>query len=191
MPPKFKFSQKEIVDAAFEIVRRKGWRALSTRSLADEMGSSARPIYSYFATMTELEEEIVKRAVDLLYTYMKRKRTDDPWIDHGIGYVMFALKEKHLFRAINDETHISFFKKYGDMIWATLTGSLSDYPGFQELSEEHIYKIQVTRWLFAHGLAYQACNPPPGTWNTKTIAAVMREGSLAILDGLSRTFHER
>ena len=186
MPPKFKFTKEEIVDSAFKIVRRKGWGALSTRSLAGELGSSSRPIYSFFSSITELEEEIVKKAVDLLYKYMIRKRTGDLWLDHGIGYVMFALKEKHLFRAVNDETHIVMFKKYGDLIWNTLTGSLSDYPAFQGLSEEHIYKIQVTRWLFAHGLAFQASNPPPGTWDVKTIIIVMQEGSLAILDGLKR-----
>jgi len=188
MPPKFKFTKEEIVDSAFKIVRRKGWGALSTRSLAGELGSSARPIYSFFSSMTILEEEIVKKAVDLLYKYMIRTRTGDPWLDHGIGYVMFALKEKHLFRALNDENHIVFFKKYGDLIWNTLTSALSDYPAFQGLSAEHIYKIQVTRWLFAHGLAFQASNPPPGTWDTKTIISVMQDGSLAILDGLKNQF---
>ena len=117
--------------------------------------------YIFFSSITELEEEIEKKAVDLLYKYMIRKRIGDPWIDHGIGYVMFALKEKHLFRVVNDEKHIAYFKKYGDLIWATLTNSLSNYPAFQGLSEDQIYKIQVTRWLFAHGLAFQASNPSP------------------------------
>jgi AcrR family transcriptional regulator len=184
MPPKFKFNKEEISVAAFEIVRRNGFKALSTRSLAAELGSSARPIYSFFKSMTELEEEVVRQAVDLLYKYMVRKRTGDPWIDHGIGYVMFALREKHLFRAVNDENHIVYFKKYGDLIWVTLTGSLSDYAAFKGLTEEQIYKVQVTRWLFVHGLAFQASNPPPGTWDIKTIKNVITEGSIAILDGL-------
>jgi AcrR family transcriptional regulator len=188
MPPKFKFTKEEIIESAFKMVRRKGWNALSTRSLAAELGSSARPIYSFFRSITELEEEIVKKAVDLLYKYMIRKRTGDPWLDHGIGYVMFASKEKHLFRAVNDENHIVFFKKYGDLIWNTLTSSLSDYPQFQGLSAEQIYKIQGTRWLFAHGLAFQVSNPPPGTWDTKTIVSVIQEGSLAILIGLKNQF---
>jgi len=45
------------------------------------------------------------------------------------------------------------------------------------------------RWLFAHGLAFQASNPPPGIWDTKTIPTVMQEGSLAILDGLKAQMH--
>ena len=184
MPPRFKFTEKKIVNSGFAIVRRGGWSALTTRSLAAELGSSSRPIYSFFSSMVELEEQIVKEAVDLLYTYMTRKRTDDPWIDHGIGYVVFAFKEKHLFRALNDRKHIAVFKNYGDMIWQRLSDSLTDYPPFQGLSGEQIFKIQGMRWLFAHGLAFQASNPPPATWDMKTLAAVMQEGSLAILDGL-------
>ena len=184
MPPKFKFTKEQIIESAFNIVRRKGWENLTTRSLADELGSSARPIYSFFKSMGELEEELVKKAVELLYECMVRERTGDPWIDHGIGYVLFAQEEKHLFRGINNEKNIKYFKKYGDLIWNTLTNSLSDYPAFQGLSADQIYKIQGTRWLFAHGLAFQVSNPPPETWDNKTIINVMKEGSLAILNGL-------
>ena len=174
MPPKFKFTKEEIINSGFKIVRRSGWRGLSTRSLAEELGSSARPIYSFFKSMQELEEEIVKRAVDLLHRYMTRKRTGDPWQDHGIGYVMFAQEEKHLFRGCNDEAHIEYYKKYGDVIWATLTASLSDYPLFEGLSQELIYRLQVTRWLFAHGLAFQVSYPPPGIWDDEKIVLMMQ-----------------
>lgn len=81
--------------------------------------------------MTELEEEIVKKAVDLLYKYMIRERTGDPWLDHGMGYVMFAMKEKHLFRAVNDDNHIVYFKKYGFYMEYTyeLSFRLPSFPG--------------------------------------------------------------
>ena len=84
MPPKFKFTREEIVDAAFNIVRRGGWTALTARSIGNELGASSRPIYSFFNSMSELEEEVVKKAVDLLFQFMSQKRTGDLWIDHGI-----------------------------------------------------------------------------------------------------------
>ncbi|MBT8373441.1 MAG: TetR/AcrR family transcriptional regulator, partial [Deltaproteobacteria bacterium] len=121
MPPKFKFTKEEIIQSSIKLIRQKGWNTLSTRTLANELGSSARPIYSFFKSMKELEEEIVKQAVDLLYESMVCERTGDPWIDHGIGYVMFAQEEKHLFRGINNEKNIKYFKKYGDLIWDRLT----------------------------------------------------------------------
>ena len=188
MPPSFKFTKEEIVAAAFKIVRFKGWSMLSARSLAEELGSSSKPIYSYFSSMEDLEEEIAKKGVDLLYEYMTREITGEPWHDHGIGYVLFAQEERHLFRALNDEKHIKYYKEYGEIIWETLTTSLSDYPPFQGLSEEQIYQIQLNRWLLAHGLAFQVSNPPPHVWDNEKVVAIMQQGSNAILEGLKLQF---
>ncbi len=188
MPPKFKFTKSEIIEAAFELVRNKGWNRLSARTLADELGSSARPIYSFFKSMDQLEEQLVKKAVDLFYEYMVCKRTGDLWIDHGIGYVMFAQEEKHLFLGCNNEKNIKHFKAYGENMWNKCTDSLSGYPPFQGLSKEQIYQIQATRWLFAHGLAFQVSNPPPGVWDDEKVFFMMQQGSTAILEGLKQQF---
>ncbi len=188
MPPKFKFTKQEILDSAFKLVRVKGWNMLSTRTLAEELGSSSRPIYSFFKSMEVLEEELVKMAVDLLYKYMIQKRTNDLWVDHGIGYVKFAQEEKYLFRGCNNEKNIRYFKEYGEIIWDTLTESLSEYSPFIGLTEEQIYQIQTTRWLMAHGLAFQVSNPPPDVWDDEKILQMMQQGSLAIVDGLKKQF---
>jgi len=190
MPPKFKFTREEMIDAAFALVRKKGWSALSTRSLAETLGSSARPIYSHFKSMDELEEEVAKKGVGLLYDYMIRQRTGDPWHDHGIGYVKFAQKESCLFLGLNDEKHIHHYKAYGEVIWNTLTESLSDYPPFAGLSEEQIYQAQLMRWLMAHGLAFQVANHSPEVWAGK-ITATMQQGSIAILEGLRKQFAQQ
>lgn len=188
MPPKFKFTRDQIIDAAFELVRRSGWDPLTTRSIAQNLGASARPIYSYFTSMEKLEKEIVKKAVNMLHSYMVRKRTGDPWLDHGIGYVLFARDERHLFRSINDERHIGYFKEYGSAIWNTLTESIANHPPFQGLTDEQIYQIQLQRWLLAHGLAFSVSNPPPETWTEEKILSVMRSGSQAIFEGLIHQF---
>jgi hypothetical protein len=118
---------------------------------------------------------------------MIQARTGDPWHDHGIGYVLFAQDEKRLFRGLNDEKHIKYFKEYGEIIWDTLTKSLSDYPPFQGLSEEQIYQVQLTRWLLAHGLAFQLANHPPAVWAGQ-IVLTLQQGSTAILEGLKQQF---
>ena len=187
MPPKFKFTKSEIIGAAFELVREKGWTVLSTRTLAEVLGTSARPIYSHFKSMDELEEEVAKRGVDLLYQYMIQARTGDPWHDHGIGYVLFAKEEKRLFRGLNDEKRIKYYKKYGEIIWDTLTKSLAEYLPFRGLSEEQIYQVQLTRWLLAHGLAFQVANHTPDVWAGQVVLT-MQQGSTAILEGLKQQF---
>ncbi len=188
MPPKFKFTREQVLAAALDLVREKGWSALSTRSLARALGTSARPIYSFFTSMDVLEEALVMASLDLMYACMTRTVTGEPWIDHGIGYVMFASKEGHLFRGCNNEKNISYFKVHGDGIWKKCTDSLAAYPGFAGLTEDEIYRIQLTRWLLCHGLAFQVSNPPPETWNKETIIEVVKAGSLAILNGFKGTF---
>lgn len=188
MPPKFKFTPDEIIAAAFELVRTGGWPALTTRTLADKLGSSARPIYSFFKSMEALNREVVRLAVDLLYEYMTKERTGDPWQDHGIGYVLFAYRENHLFMCVNDEKHIRYFKQYGDVIWNTLTESLSDYPPFRDLSPEQVYHLQAMRWLLAHGLAFQASTPPPGVWDENKLSRTIQTGSIAVYEGMMKQF---
>jgi len=188
MPPTFKFTREEILNAAFCLVREKGWNFLTTRAIAERLGSSARPIYSFFSSIDDLEEALVKMSVDLLFEHMIRERTGDPWIDHGIGYVIFAREEKYLFRGSNNEKNIKHFKAYGEKIWNALTRSLDQYPPFKGLSEEQVYKIQATRWLLAHGLAFQVSNPPPDVWDEDTIMTMIQEGSHALYEGLKIQF---
>ena len=184
MPPKFKFKKMEIILTAFDIVRKDGWKGLSARSIAKNLGSSTKPIYGYFKSMAQLEEAVVKKAVDLLYDYMIQERTGDPWHDHGIGYALFGLEEKDLFLAVNDKMHIHYYREYGQIIWDTLTSSLSDYTPFQGLTEEQIFKVQFLRWLLAHGLAIQAASQPPGLFDEDNITQTMQEGSDAVITGL-------
>ncbi|WDP91231.1 MAG: TetR/AcrR family transcriptional regulator [Desulfobacter sp.] len=184
MPPKFKFTKDQILNTALHLVRKKGWTALSTRTLASALGTSAKPIYSFFKSMDDLEEALVIETLNLMYCRMRQPVTGDPWIDHGIGYVMFARSDNHLFRGSNNEKNIRHFKHHGEGIWKKCTDSLAGYSGFAGLTPDEIYQVQLTRWLLCHGLAFQLSNPPPATWDDDTIIKVVKDGSIAILEGL-------
>ncbi len=188
MPPKFKFTKTELIESAFNLVRHRGWNNLSTRTLADELGSSARPIYSFFKSMDLLEEELVKMSYDLLYEFQLCEKTGDLWIDHGIGYVLFAKEESHLYKGISNEKNLKHFPEYGQRVWDACTKSLSEYPRFQGLTEEQIYQIQATRLFFAHGLAFYVSNSPPDAWEDDIIAQKIQQGSIAIYNGLKMQF---
>ena len=62
MPPKAKFSRDEIVEAALTIVREDGIQALTARSLGDRLGSSARPVFTVFQNMEEVQGAVLKAA---------------------------------------------------------------------------------------------------------------------------------
>ena len=58
MPPKPKFTREEIVEKALELVAQGGEEALTARDLGQRLGSSARPIFTVFKNMEELQGEV-------------------------------------------------------------------------------------------------------------------------------------
>ena len=98
MPPKQRFTPQDIVEAAFQVVRKQGWDGFSARTIAKELNSSTRPIYDYFNSMENIEAEVVKKILAHFVEFLSRERTGDKWLDHALGYVLFAAEEKHLFR---------------------------------------------------------------------------------------------
>ena len=62
MPPQAKFSRKEIVSTALEITRENGLGAVTARELGTRLKSSARPIFTVFENMEEVNKEVVKAA---------------------------------------------------------------------------------------------------------------------------------
>ena len=158
MPPKQRFSPQDVIEAAFRVVRKQGWDGFSARTIATELKSSTRPIYDYFQSMENIEAEVVKKALAYFVEFINQKRTGDKWLDQALGYVLFASKEKHLFRCINDERHTPFQKQFAKQHWAELGEKLSEDERFQDLPDEIKQKVRVARWFFVHGLAYLIAN---------------------------------
>ena len=154
MPPKSKYTAQEILDIAFNMVRCHGWTALSARAIADELKSSTMPIYAHFKSMENLEEEIIKKSLSLLLDYQTTIRTGDPVLDSGIGYVLFAKEEQHLFKGINDVKYSRLLLKYGQSNFDLLMGPLSRDPRVAAYTEDQHRQILFVQWVFIHGLAH-------------------------------------
>ncbi|MFN0246374.1 MAG: TetR/AcrR family transcriptional regulator [Kofleriaceae bacterium] len=58
--------QVELIDAALRIIATKGIAALTTRSLADEVGLTTGAIFRHFATLDDLLEAVVARVEAVL-----------------------------------------------------------------------------------------------------------------------------
>ena len=127
---KAQFNREEIVETAFEMVRENGWKGLSVPAVAKAINSSTMPVYSHFKNVSELEDAVYLKALDLLGTCMSVERTGDKWLDHGIGYLRFAAEEAHLFRCLfdgrNPELQHASLQKWNQLMVEQLT----DYPLF-------------------------------------------------------------
>ena len=192
MAPKTKFRKGDTVEVAFNIVRRQGWEKLSARAIASELGSSTMPIYSNLGSMGDLEEMIVKKALDLQLLFQKTPRTGDPILDLGLGYVLFAKDERHLFKAINDEKHGQLQVKLGEENFEFVVQALSKDARSEGMSRDQLRKLVFYWWIFVHGLANinndlagQEFNNSVGReFNETEIADCIREAGELIMRGL-------
>ena len=62
MPPKAKFTKKEVIAAALEMVKENGIENLTARALGERLGSSARPVFTLFDGMEEIKAEVINAA---------------------------------------------------------------------------------------------------------------------------------
>lgn len=186
MPPKPKYSRESVVDAAFKVVRKQGWQGLTARSIATELNSSTNPIYSHLNSMKNLEEEVIKKAIELFEEYITTPRIDDKWMDHAFGYLLFAKQEKHLFKAIHDEKHIMLYKKHSETLWEAIGEELSDYPLFRNLPDETVFKIRHSRWVYIQGLASLFTNSYrfDAVKTDEDLVNMIRHASMAIYRGI-------
>ena len=64
MAPKVKFQREEIVAAALEAVREKGIDAVTAREVAQRLGVSTRPIFTWYRTMDQLRRDVFAMAME-------------------------------------------------------------------------------------------------------------------------------
>ena len=156
MPPKAKFTREEIIDAAFEIVRREGAEALTARSLGARLFSSPRPIFTVFKSMDEVQSEVERKGRRLYESYEDADMgRGNAFKGSGIGYIRFAADEPKLFQLLfmkemkevpNPEKVLQRLDGYYEKI---LSAVEREY-GFDRKTAERVY---LHMWLYSHGIA--------------------------------------
>lgn len=156
MPPKAKFSKKEITAAALDIVREKGPEALTARALGAKLGSSARPVFTIFNNMEEVNHDVVS-AAKALYGHYIEKGLSEPVPFKGVGeqYILFAINEPKLFSLLfmTEQKEMPDLKNVlpviDDNYDKILISIQKTYGTGVELSE-WLYKHM---WVYTHGIA--------------------------------------
>ena len=101
MAPKNKFAKEEVIDAALWVVQTKGSDALTAKAVADRLGVSTRPIFSYFDTMEQLKTQVVLAAERLWNRYVQAGLQEKiPFYGFGMQYIRFAREEPQLYRLL-------------------------------------------------------------------------------------------
>ena len=156
MPPKAKFTSEEIVDAAFEIVRRKGFDALTARALGAKLHSSPRPIFTVFNSMDEVQAEVERKGRRLYESYEDADMgRGNAFKDSGTGYIRFAIDEPKLFqlffmKEMNEVPNPEQVLQRLDGYYEKILSAVEREYGFERKTAERLY---LHMWLYCHGIA--------------------------------------
>lgn len=158
MPPKPKFSKDEIVDAALEIVRERGIDALTARELGAKLGSSARPIFTVFASMDEVAQAVREKAQRQYDEHVRKAaEVSDVPAFKAAGQLMLSYAKQYpklfslLFMQEHDSAHdfADVFASLGDTAPLSVEFIRRDYG----LTEDESMSLFKHLWVFTYGLS--------------------------------------
>ncbi len=156
MPPKAKFSREEIIEAALNIVRTEGFDALTSRALGNKLGSSARPIFTVFQNMEEVQQSVMEAAKKVYKEYVQKGLSEKhPFKGVGTQYILFSVKEPRLFQLLFMAEHkqipdlLNVLPLIDESYEQILLSIQNDYK-INEISAKNLY---YHLWIYTHGIA--------------------------------------
>lgn len=155
MPPKPKFTKEEIVAAALELVSEKGIEALTARELGARLGSSARPIFTVFNSMEEVQVEVRAAALKRFESYAEKAMHYTPVFKQvGMQMILFAIEEPKLYQLVymSENAGATDFEgiveRLGDVAQLCVDVIQRDYG----LSEKDAKALFEHVWIYTFGI---------------------------------------
>ena len=155
MPPKPKFAKEEIVAAALKLVSEKGIEALTARELGARLGSSARPIFTVFNSMEEVQAEVRAAALKRFESYAEKAMHYTPAFKQvGMQMILFAMEEPKLYQLVymSENAGATDFEgitqQLGDVAQLCVDVIRRDYG----LSEKDAKALFEHVWIYTFGI---------------------------------------
>lgn len=183
MPPKIKFTREEILAAAVELTREQGLSAVTARAVGERLGASARPIFTAFQNMEELQEEVVRAARALYNQYVAAGLRQTPAFK-GVGtqYIRFAAEEPQLFRLLfmseqAEKPQVDGVLPMIDENYPAIRRSLQTAYDLTAQDADWLYRHI---WLYTHGIA-AACATHLCRFSAEDISRMLTETFASLL----------
>lgn len=188
MPPKAKFTREEIIAAALELTREQGIEAVTARELGNRLNSSARPIFTVFKNMEEVNAKIISAAKALYKQYVK-KGLEQQLAFRGVGaaYIEFAVREPKLFQLLfmNEKQGVSDIDHILNLLDESYEDILKSVREPYHLQEETAKKLYRHLWVYTHGIA-TLCATRVCRFTGEEIEEMLTEVFISLLEKLKK-----
>ena len=155
MPPKPKFTKEQIISAALTLVSEKGVESLTARELGNELGSSARPIFTVFSGMDEVKNAVIAAAEEKFADYSK-KTTSYPtrFKSAGMQMLLFAKGEPKLYQLLfmQENSGIKSFDELFPLLGNFASECIDYITNDYGVSQSSARLVFETMWIYAYGL---------------------------------------
>lgn len=155
MPPKPKFTREEMVEAALELVARRGAEALTARELGAALGSSARPIFTVFRSMDELQQAVREAAMRRFEQFVRQPVANMPVCKQvGLQMVRFAMQEPKLYQLLfmqENRSAASFDDVFG-ALGPTAQTCIELLQAQYDLSQPDARRLFENVWIYTFGV---------------------------------------
>lgn len=155
MPPRPKFTREEIVQTALEVVSRKGVEALTAKELGGALGSSARPIFTVFDSMKQVQDAVREAAMRRFERFAEQKLPDMPLFKQvGMQMVLFGAREPKLYQLLfmqENRNAVSFDDVFGELgpTAETCIGLIREAYGMREPEARMLFE---NVWIYTFGV---------------------------------------
>ena len=156
MPPKAKFTKREIIDAALELIETSGIETLTARNLGEKLGSSARPIFTTFNNMEEVISAATAYANDIYTQYVEAGLAKQiPFKGVGESYIKFAGEHPKLFQLLfmQESECVPDMKNVLQGIETSYDKILNSIVVNYDVSYELAKTLYLHLWIYSHGIA--------------------------------------
>ena len=186
MPPKAKFTREEIIEAAFHIVKTDGFEALTSRALGTHLGSSARPIFTVFQSMDEVQQAVIEAAKALYKQYVDQGLMwEHPFKGVGTQYILFSIQEPKLFQLLfmTEQPRIPDFSGVLPLIEESYEEILLSIQNDYGMSRRLAEKLYHHLWIYTHGIA-TLCATKMCRFTGEEISSMITEVCMSILKNI-------
>lgn len=186
MPPKAKFSREQIIDAAIDIVREDGFDALTSRALGTKLGSSARPIFTVFQNMEEVQQEVIITAKQKYREYISKGLSQDlAFKGVGMEYILFSINEPKLFQLLfmTEQSQIPDLTGVLPLIDDSYEQILRSIQSGYEIDKSSAEILYRHLWIYTHGIA-TLCATNMCHFTDEEVSSMIRQVCISILKSI-------